>query len=144
MTAHRQCSECKGCDHHWTEPCTGAPIDENDPAAEYGCKHCDAEADMCLKCGGFDDECGACDGTGIVARIELEIIEGEEPAPGINIVTTIKRGASVADFRRMQRAYAKWSETGSTGLTEPSDVAMFDQWFRELDDAVMRAGRPQN
>lgn len=71
MSEHRQCSECIGCDHHWT--IGDAQIDEDDPAAEYGCKHCDAEADCCDDCNGFDEECGACGGIGVVPRVELAI-----------------------------------------------------------------------
>lgn len=42
----RRCSECRGQKHHWLQP-------EHDPNTDrvfFPCKHCDAEAECCVRC----------------------------------------------------------------------------------------------
>lgn len=82
----RRCSECQGCEHHWT---FGGPADDCPhgsssaslceqciaEAPDYACKHCPATASDCDACMGFSDDCQVCKGEGKLEDLPKDVPE---------------------------------------------------------------------
>lgn len=141
-TKCRRCSECRSNSHHWIED-----IDDNDPPAfDYSCKHCEQKGHECPACYGFGNsemdgsgkQCKACNAEGVLPVEIFQTLKAAVVAAAREIIEHWDEWAADAGHQAQIHQMAEvHGFVMESRLTVAIENAVFACWasIREMGEA---------